>query len=38
MFNTIELIVSIDRGLYELCTDNNTSAAALLIALFQRIV
>ena len=31
MFNSTELMLSIDRGLYELRTDNNTNTAALLI-------
>jgi hypothetical protein len=33
MFNSTELIISIDRGLYELCIDNNTNTTALLIVL-----
>ncbi len=31
MFHSIELMMSIDRELYELHTGNNTNAAALLI-------
>ncbi len=31
MFNSTELMMSIDRGLYELRTGNNTNTAALLV-------
>jgi hypothetical protein len=31
MFHSAELMVSIDRGLYELCTGNNRNPTALLI-------
>ena len=31
MFNSTELMLSIDRGLYELHTDNKTKTAALPI-------
>ncbi len=31
MFHSIELMMSIDRELYELHTDNNTNTVALLI-------
>jgi hypothetical protein len=30
-FDSTELILSMDRGLYELCIDSNTNTAALLI-------
>ncbi|CAF3835536.1 unnamed protein product [Rotaria sp. Silwood1] len=38
MFNSTELMISIDRGLYELRTDNHTNAAALLIVFKQKSV
>jgi hypothetical protein len=33
MFNSTELMMSIDRGLYELRTGNNINTAALLVVL-----
>ncbi len=33
MFNSTELMMSIDRGLYELRADNSTNITALLIVL-----